>query len=366
MPAARYQFPYGSRMPLRYRSGKKYLPGRDLVSFLLIGAAVLLTVFFSFNTFFSGSTNTSNAFFSKGIRVDYLNLIRQSLPGMRLKAGEDISGDNISVDLKWPVYSYPKILLHNGLVGFSSMNSSQALLSAITDEYVEELASPQPPVEEKAESVSFLTERRYGDSREFPVTSNSEQPLMLIYHTHASESFIPLSGSAFSDNPEKTVVFLGAYLAQLLEDEYGIPVLHHQEVFDVPRTGAYEVARPSIQEILKQNPQIQVVVDLHRDGVSRRVSTTTLGGDSTGNILFVVGKSHSQWSNNLRFVLFLQNTIAEKYPGLSRGVRQYPFIYNQDLHPRNVLVEIGGHENTREEVVRAIPYLAEVLAGAFE
>jgi stage II sporulation protein P len=365
MPAARYDFPYGSKMSIRYRSGKKLLLGQDLVSFLLLSAAIFLTVVFSFN--FSGSLNTSNAFFSEGFRVDHLNLMRQSLPGMPFKAGEDISGENISVGLRWPVYSYPRILLHNGLAGFSAMDRSHALLSSMINENVEELASPQPPVEEKTvESVSFLTERRYGDSREFPVISNHDQPLMLIYHTHASESFIPVSGSAFSDNPEKTVVSLGAYLAHLLENEYGIPVLHHQEVFDLPRTGAYEAARPSITEILKQNPQIQVVVDLHRDGVSRRVSTTTLGGDSTGKILFVVGKSHSQWSNNLRFVLFLQNTIAEKYPGLSRGVRQYPFIYNQDLHPRSVLVEIGGHENTMEEVERVIPYLAEVLAGAFD
>jgi stage II sporulation protein P len=65
-------------------------------------------------------------------------------------------------------------------------------------------------------------------------------------------------------------------------------------------------------------------------------------------------------------VLFLQNTIAEKYPGLSRGVRQYPFIYNQDLHPRSLLVEVGGHENSLDEVKRAIPYLAEVLAEVFE
>ena len=362
MPAARYQFPYGSRMPFRYRSGKKYYPGRDLVSFLFLSAAILLTVFFSFNTFFSGSTNTTNALIREGFRLDYLNLIRQSLPGMRFKAAEDIS----ELDLKWPVYSYPKVLLHSGLAGFSAMDSSQPQPSSLCHEDAEDLASPQFPVEERVESVTFLTERRYGDSREFPVTANHDQPLILIYHTHATESFIPDSGKAFTDNPEQTVVFLGAYLAQLLEKDYGIPVLHHQEVYDIPRTGAYEVARPSIQEILRQNPQIQVVVDLHRDGVSRRVSTTTMEGESTGKLLFVVGTRHGQWSNNLRFVLFLQNTIAEKYPGLSRGVRQYPFIYNQDLHPRSLLVEVGGHENSLEEVERAIPYLAEVLAEVFE
>lgn len=366
MPAARYHFHYGSRTPFRDRSRKNFFQGRNPVSILFISAAVLLMAFFSFHTIFLGSLNISNAFSPEGFRLDYLNLIRESLPGMRFKTGEDLSGDNISLDLKWPVSSYPKILLHNGLAGFSSVDRSQELLSLFPGEYGEEPKSPQLPPDESAESVSFLTERRYGDARELPLTLHHDQPLMLIYHTHTSESFIPVSGKAFTDDPEQTVVFLGAYLAQLLEDDYGIPVLHHREVFDVPRNAAYEIARPSIEEILRQNPQIQVVVDLHRDGVSRQATTATLGGYSTGKILFVVETCHSQWYNNLRFTLFLQNVLDEKYPGLSRGVRKHATIYNQNLHPRSVLVEIGGHENSREEVERAVPYLAEVLADAFE
>jgi stage II sporulation protein P len=58
--------------------------------------------------------------------------------------------------------------------------------------------------------------------------------------------------------------------------------------------------------------------------------------------------------------------MEERYPGLSRGIRRHSFIYNQDLHPRSLIVEIGGHENNRDEIMKAVACFAEVLAAAFQ
>jgi len=108
------------------------------------------------------------------------------------------------------------------------------------------------------------------------------------------------------------------------------------------------------------------VLDLHRDGVSRQITTANVGGKDTAKVLFVLGSQHEGWYNNLRFALFLEKVMREKYPGLSRDIRRHAFVYNQDLHPRSLIVEIGGHENNREEVMRAVSLLAEVLAAAFQ
>jgi stage II sporulation protein P len=191
-------------------------------------------------------------------------------------------------------------------------------------------------------------------------------PRVLIYHTHTTESFLPVSGKPFTSELEQSVVFLGEALTQILEKEYGIPVLHHREIFDMPRRDeAYTKARPAIAAILEENPQIEIVVDLHRDGISREISTFSFEGEDTARILFVVDTRHADWNSNLRFALFLQNTLDEIYPGLCRGTRRQAGTYNQHVHPRSVLVEIGGHHNNREEVLRAVPYLAAALAEAF-
>lgn len=192
-----------------------------------------------------------------------------------------------------------------------------------------------------------------------------EDPVILVYHTHITESFVPDSGVEYTENPELNVARLGEELVKLLRDNYGLPVLHDRQIFDIPRNLAYEKARPAIGEVLSDNPQVEVVVDLHRDGVARDITTTVFQGHPMGKVLMVVGTGHPGWETNFRFALRLQQELEAVAPGLSRGIRQYRFRYNQDLHPHALLIEVGGHLNTLEEAMLTIPYLAEALARTY-
>lgn len=198
----------------------------------------------------------------------------------------------------------------------------------------------------------------------FPFLGYSE-PVALVYHTHITETFVPTTGIRFSENLDRTVAILGKELVTLLQDQYGLPLLHHRGIYDLPRTPAYEKARPVIQELLAANPQLEMVIDLHRDGVLRGISTTTLNGVEVGKILIVIGTRHPGWESNLSFALRLQHELETVAPGLSRGIRRQNYGYNQDLHPNSILIEVGGHENTLEEASRAIPYLGEALARTY-
>lgn len=190
-------------------------------------------------------------------------------------------------------------------------------------------------------------------------------PVMLVYHTHITESFVPTSGIRFSENLDCTVARLGEELVKLLRESYGLPLIHDRQVYDLPRAYAYEKARPAVGKILAGNPQLDLVVDLHRDGIPREITTTVLNGRKTGKILLVIGTRHQGWEANFEFALRLQQELEAVAPGLSRGIRQQGFVYNQDLHSRAILVEVGGHENSLEEAMLAVPYLAEALARAY-
>ncbi len=198
----------------------------------------------------------------------------------------------------------------------------------------------------------------------FPFRGYSE-PVALVYHTHITETFVPSTGVRFSENLDHTVAKLGEELVNLLQDQYGLPLLHHRGIYDLPRTPAYEKARPVLEELLVDNPQLDIVIDLHRDGVLRAVTTTTMNGVESGKILIVIGTRHPGWESNLSFALRLQQELELVAPGLSRGIRRQNYGYNQDLHPNSVLIEVGGHENTLEEASRTIPYLAEALARTY-
>lgn len=198
----------------------------------------------------------------------------------------------------------------------------------------------------------------------FPFIGYSE-PVALVYHNHITESFEPSSGKTFSLNLEETVAFLGEELVRQMQEQYGLPLIHHRGVYDQPRATAYEKARPVVKELLAENPQLNMVIDLHRDGVRREVTTVALNGAETGKILLIIGTRHPGWESNLAFAMGVHHVLETVAPGISRGVRRQNFSYNQDLHPQAILVEVGGHENTMEEALRAIPYLADALARTY-
>lgn len=298
--------------------------------------------------------------------LDYFTLISNSLPGLAPQGEAGIlSEKEAGAHFQSPLWQdYPQMLLSNELAGLQVLEASKLILPSAVGE---DSSTPGQEPNEGEESAVFLTGKKTEPTREKPFTLEDDKPLLLIYHTHTSESFLPVSGKAYATDPGQTVVFLGAALAKTLQEDYGIPVLHHQEVFDQPRSNAYQKACPAIEKILQQNPQIQVVLDLHRDGVSRKITTANISGQDTARVLFVIETRHQGWASNLRFALFLENILQKRCPDFSRGILKNVFAcYNQHLHPRSLIVEIGGDENSREELQRAIPYLAEALAGVFE
>lgn len=198
-----------------------------------------------------------------------------------------------------------------------------------------------------------------------PVRNTPGAGKVIIYHTHTTESFVPTSGRKFTDDLSLTVAQLGYELSELLQSKYQIPVLHNAKIHDIPRNTAYAAALPTVQGLLAENPDAKLVIDLHRDGVDRKVTTANFNGQQAGRILFIVGSRHPQWQENYAKALYLHNILEDLAPGISRGVRERPLVYNQHLHPGCLLIELGGHENSLDEARRTLPILAEALARLY-
>lgn len=337
---------------------------------------MLLTIFlFLFMLILLFYPATHALFFLSYLKVNfgYPFLFEQSLPGLLLEREKHSLWETVALSFDLPLPRYPYLLFNTEFAGFKVLKASRLYHESDYPLEDNDLSEPELLLAVPRTAVLSLQEDKTGlylegsSKEESPMGVNfsSEKPLVLVYHTHTTESFLPESGEAFTDNLEQTVVVLGAYLAEVLGRDFRIPVLHVREIFDIPRRYGYEKAGPRIQQILEENPQIQVVLDVHRDGVPRKITTTSMKGQETGRILFVVGSRHQTWPDNLRYALFLHEILEERYHGLSRGIRQQSYSYNQHLHSRSIIVEIGGHENSLEEVKRAIPFLAEAIAETF-
>lgn len=208
-------------------------------------------------------------------------------------------------------------------------------------------------------------------AKDLTINTDAGGPVILIYYTHSQE------GYADSDGTEAmTVVGLGDYLATLLQEIYGIPVLHDRGQYDLPsRDSAYSKAEPAITQILKDNPSIQVVIDLHRDGVAEGTRLVSqVNGKDTAKIMFFNGLSRTTANgdisylpnpyiqDNLAFSLQMQLAAAELYPDFTRPIYLKGYRYNMHLCPKSLLVEVGAQTNTFAEAKNAMEPLAHLLA----
>ncbi|MEE1443342.1 MAG: stage II sporulation protein P [Blautia sp.] len=202
-----------------------------------------------------------------------------------------------------------------------------------------------------------------------------EQPQILIYHSHSQEEFI----DSVPGDPSTTIVGVGAYLTKLLRESYGYNVLHVTDTFDIvdgklDRNQAYTFAQERISQILEENPSVEVVIDLHRDGVPEgKRLVTNVNGKETAKIMFFNGLSRTNKNGeitylpnpyikeNLAFSLQMMLESKKYYPDLARTIYLRGYRYNLHLRPKTLLVECGAQTNTVQEEMNAMEPLADIL-----
>lgn len=200
-----------------------------------------------------------------------------------------------------------------------------------------------------------------------PISLSGNKPLVAIYNTHNAETYLPNDGVEKIEGSNAGVVQVATELARVLEQEYGVKTFQSKTIHDYPRyEKSYGNAEKTVKQLLKENPSIQVVIDIHRDaGIKDRVVTTLAGGDKAAKIMLIVGTNarlpHPNWEANYSFAREVGHKMEELYPGLLKDVRKKEGRYNQHLHPRSLLVEVGSSKNSLEEAKEAVRAFAHVI-----
>lgn len=209
--------------------------------------------------------------------------------------------------------------------------------------------------------------------KDLTLHTDASQPQILIYHTHSQESYADYG----VDQPDATVVGIGNYLTELLQKK-DYNVIHHTGVYDLKngqldRNKAYTYALDGITGILQKYPSIEVVLDLHRDGVKESLHMVSeVNGKQTAPIMFFNGMSQTPSGaiaylpnpykeDNLAFSLRMQLDAAAYYPGFTRKIYLKGLRYNLHLRPKSALVEVGAQTNTYAEARNAMEPFAELL-----
>ena len=203
----------------------------------------------------------------------------------------------------------------------------------------------------------------------------SSEPQIYIFHTHgASEHFADSKPGEKSES----VVGVGTYLTEILQKKYGYQVIHDETEYDringkIDRNKAYNKAAKGLKNTLKKYPSIQVVIDLHRDGVGNKVHRLTkVNGKRTAQLMFFNGLSRNRKGEikylkndnlqaNLSFSLQMKLKCMELYPNLAKPVYLKSYRYNLHMRKRSLLIELGNENNTLQEAKNAMEPLAKVL-----
>ena len=207
------------------------------------------------------------------------------------------------------------------------------------------------------------------------ISKDNSKPQILIFHTHSQEGFT----DTVEGDVSTTIIGVGDYLTELLVNKYGYNVIHDTSVYDyvdgkLDRSKAYTYAEENVTKILKENPSIEVVIDLHRDGVPDTTRLVTEeNGVTMSKVMFFNGISYSKAKGDIGYLynanrddnlaMSLQMYLLGEayYPGLLRNIYINAYRYCLHMKGRSMLIEAGAQTNTSTEVKNAMVPVADML-----
>lgn len=257
------------------------------------------------------------------------------------------------------------------------LNSEIPMLESYEPDDVEITKKDQKTINEE------LTQKSMNDveivnsnaSRSSSKRLDNKEPLVLIYHTHATESYTSTDKNSIKyvspwrtlDN-SKNMTRVGEEIKKVLEEEYGIKVIHDTTPHDYPDYNvSYSRSLQTVKKILKKNPSIKYVFDVHRDGLpetekNRNTSIAAFGEQEAAKVMMVVGKDNFNADKNLSFAQKIEKKLNEDYPGITRSmVSRENRKYNQFVSDYAALIEVGSNLNTLEEALQSAQPIAHAI-----
>lgn len=334
--------------------------------------------------------------FSSGKLTDWTKKIESStflyLMGMEGKAFQAAFPENMEIPKLSSVSfqiatsikpSDPRSLLGNEIPGFSIFD--RKVLTAGEGSHTNHPIESAPPLEDILKDrhavVDEEDKENVVENKDLKNTTGDKE-VVFIYNSHNRESFLPHLPDV--DDPDKAfhkevnITKVSERLSESLEAQgIGTYVDNTDNMSVLAEKGwkygrSYEASRSIVREAFATNEHIQYVFDLHRDGASKDKTTVEIDGEPYARVMMVIGAEHKDYEKNLSLAKELHSLLEEKYPGITRGKGVYPKkgagtngVFNQDLSENALLFEMGGVENSLDELYRTADALADVFGDFY-
>ncbi|WP_077619523.1 stage II sporulation protein P [Bacillus sinesaloumensis] len=263
-----------------------------------------------------------------------------------------------------------------------SLYHSDILISGEGTDYTNLPHESAPPLDvllQEREMAQKELEEFNKENPKTPPVNPATDKKVFIYHSHSFESYLPLLGLTGDPDMDKAVdsktniTLVGELLGKELE-QYGISAIVDKTNMgqELKKKGwgtnqSYALSRGIVQSAMATDSGIDFIIDLHRDGVRKEITTATIHNKPYARVFFIVGKASANFEQSFALAQALNESIESQYPGISRGVLakgldQGNGVYNQDLSENSLLIEVGGVDNDMKELKNTVEALAKVLS----
>ena len=202
------------------------------------------------------------------------------------------------------------------------------------------------------------------------VINNESSPVIYLYNSHQTEEYKPSNYAEFSINP---TVIMNNYILEDIFNKNGYKTIVEEEsIKDILNKNnwnysySYKASRELLERRIVEYPTLKYFIDIHRDSLSKDKTTVNIDGKDYAKVIFLIGLENPNYNKNLEFTEKINNKMNEYYPNLSKGIYQkggpgVNGVYNQDFSPNTILIEIGGNENTTNEVLNTTLAFSKVF-----
>lgn len=199
---------------------------------------------------------------------------------------------------------------------------------------------------------------------------DNSKPVVIIYHTHATESYQPVTeGNFHSLNEYGTVREVGTVLAKELEAK-GVQVIHNKTIHDSPSySQSYTRSLETINSLMSKHKSAKIIVDLHRDAAAytgNKPKTVSINNNTVAGYALVIGNGNPNVEALRNFANHINKTAEKLYPDFKGKIIEKQYKFNQHVSDYYILLEVGNNENTIEQAKGTAKYFADVLAEAIK
>ncbi|WP_025726655.1 stage II sporulation protein P [Heyndrickxia ginsengihumi] len=355
-----------------------------LLVFILIGTLTSLKP--GYRVASSTVNEAAKHFSSKQLYRMFLS--DSQLLALNMPKTESFSISKIAFEMMTNVrFQDPRSLLGRELPGFDIFDS-KILVAGEGSNYTNLPIESVPPdnslksSDPKTQNTDQINKAKDNnqDKHNKPSQTTKGKKRVYIYFTHTHESYLPylkgVTDPNLAQHSKINVTKVGEKLKEDLEDR-GIGA--EADTTDVQKllvkngmtySQSYQESREVVLSAMKADHDFQYFIDIHRDSRRRKDTTVTINGKPYAKIAFIIGGDNPNWEQNAKVAEDLHARLKKKYKDLSRGVIMKKGAstngkFNQDLSNHSFLIEVGGVDNTFEEMYRTMDALADVFADYY-